>query len=128
MQKYGKLMETRLYELEHESKMRLLKTHPHTSERQGYEADKARQQKREAKEAYPQGTRKTSTTKTTAISPARGCGTRMCRRNAKNRSSATTNRSEGGRTEIRSPKKEIPDNQIPRSPPAPSEWAGRKRK
>ena len=69
MQKYGKLMETRLYELEHESKMRLLKTHPHTSERQGYEADKARQQKREAKEASPQGTRKTSTTAVEAALP-----------------------------------------------------------
>ena len=43
----------RFHELEHESKMRLLKTHSHTSERRGYEADKERQVKRERKEAYP---------------------------------------------------------------------------
>ena len=33
MQKYGKLMEVRFHELEHESEMWLLKTHSHTSER-----------------------------------------------------------------------------------------------
>ena len=32
MQNYGKFMETRFNEPEHESKMRLLKTHSHTSE------------------------------------------------------------------------------------------------
>ena len=35
MQMRGKFMETRFHELEHESKMRLLKTHSHTSERRG---------------------------------------------------------------------------------------------
>ena len=53
MQKYGNFMETRFRELEHESNMRFLKTHSHTSERRGYEADKERQEKRERKEAYP---------------------------------------------------------------------------
>ena len=38
-------METRFHELEHESQMRLLKTHSHTSERRGYKADKKRQEK-----------------------------------------------------------------------------------
>ena len=38
--------------------MRLLKTHSHTSERRGYEADKECQVKREWKEAYPKGTEK----------------------------------------------------------------------
>ena len=33
-------MEVRFHELEHEAKMRLLKTHSHTSERRDYEADK----------------------------------------------------------------------------------------
>ena len=42
MQKYGKLMEPRFHELKHESKMRLLKIHSHTSERRNYEADKER--------------------------------------------------------------------------------------
>ena len=38
-------METRLHELEYESKMRL-KTHPHTSERRDYKADKDGQTKK----------------------------------------------------------------------------------
>ena len=58
MQKYGKFMETRFHELEHESKIRLLKTHSHTSERRGYEADTKRSEGRERKEAYPKGTGK----------------------------------------------------------------------
>ena len=53
MQKYGKFVETRFHKLEHESKILLLKSHPHTSERRGYETDKKRQEKRERKEAYP---------------------------------------------------------------------------
>ena len=52
MQKYGKFMEARFHELEHESKMRLLKAHPHTSERRHYQADKERQERRERKETY----------------------------------------------------------------------------
>ena len=50
-QKYcmEKFMETRFHELEHESKMRLLKPHSHTSERRGYEADKKRHEERESK-------------------------------------------------------------------------------
>ena len=67
MQKYGKFRETQLYELEHESNVRLLKTYSYTSERRNdYEVDKERQEKRERKEAHPQGTGKTSK-KTTAI-------------------------------------------------------------
>ena len=46
MQKNGKFVETRFHELEHESKMRLLKTHSHTSERRDYEDDKERQEKK----------------------------------------------------------------------------------
>ena len=44
----GKFVETRFHELEHESKMWLLKTHSHTFERRDYEdceADKERQEK-----------------------------------------------------------------------------------
>ena len=40
MQKYGKFGETPVPLPDHESKIRLLKTHPHTSERPGYEANK----------------------------------------------------------------------------------------
>ena len=40
MQKYGKFGEIPVPQLDHESKMRLLKTHSHTSERPGYEARK----------------------------------------------------------------------------------------
>jgi hypothetical protein len=36
----------RFHELEHESKMRLLKTHSHTSERIGYAADKRKKKTR----------------------------------------------------------------------------------
>ena len=39
-------MKTRFHELKHEPKIRLLKTHSHTSERRGCEADKKRQEKR----------------------------------------------------------------------------------
>ena len=46
MQKYGKFMQTRFHEPKHESKMRLLKSHSHTSERQGYEAGKERQEEK----------------------------------------------------------------------------------
>ena len=53
MQKCGRFVETRFHELEHESKMRLLKTHSHTSERRGYQADKKRQEKGDRKNAYP---------------------------------------------------------------------------
>ena len=45
MQIIWEFMETRFHELEHESQMRLLKTHSHTSERRGYKADKKRQEK-----------------------------------------------------------------------------------
>ena len=51
--KYGKFVETRFYEPEHKSKMWLLKTHSHTSERRGYGADQKRQEKKERSEAYP---------------------------------------------------------------------------
>ena len=44
MQEYGKIMETRFHETEHESNMRLLKTHSHTSERRDCEADNKRQE------------------------------------------------------------------------------------
>ena len=54
MHKYNKFGETPIPRTrEHESKMRVLKTHSHTSERRDYEADKERQEKRERKEAYP---------------------------------------------------------------------------
>ena len=53
MQKYGTFMEGRFHELECESKMRLFKVHSQTSERQGYEADKKLQEKRERQEVYP---------------------------------------------------------------------------
>ena len=45
IQKYGKIVETRLHELYIESKMQLLKTHSHASERRGYEAVKERQER-----------------------------------------------------------------------------------
>ena len=65
-------------------KMRLLKTHSHTSERPGNEADKERQEK--GKERTPiskgQGKRRRS--------PARGDRARCVNGNAKNQSSATT--------------------------------------
>ena len=49
MQKYGNFMETRFHELEHESKMRLLETHSHTSKRRAYGIDTERQKKRKRK-------------------------------------------------------------------------------
>ena len=52
MQKCGKYVETRFHEVEHDSKMRLLKTHSHTSERRDYEANKERQEQKERKGAH----------------------------------------------------------------------------
>ena len=48
----GKSWKTRSQELEHGSKMRLLKTHSQTSGRRDYEADKERQEKK-GKERRP---------------------------------------------------------------------------
>ena len=42
----------RFHELEHESKMRLVKIHSHTSERRDYEANKERQEQKERKGAH----------------------------------------------------------------------------
>ena len=53
MQKYGKFVQTQFHELEHELKMRLLKTHSHTSERRDHEADRERQENMERKEDCP---------------------------------------------------------------------------
>ena len=44
-QKYDKFGETRFHEVEHESKMRLIKIQSNASERRGYEAEKERQLK-----------------------------------------------------------------------------------
>ena len=46
------------HELEYESKMRLFKTHSHTSERRGCQADNKRQENRERKGAYASETAK----------------------------------------------------------------------
>ena len=79
IQKYVKFMETRFHELEHESKMRLLKTHSHTSGWRGYEADKERQVK--VKERRPLGKRQeTCQRKTPLYHLERGDGARTCRR------------------------------------------------
>ena len=68
----------RFHELEHVSKMRLLKTHSQTSERLGYEADKERQVRRERRGSIRNG-EKTSM-ETTAMSPGRGgSGAKKCR-------------------------------------------------
>ena len=45
MQKYGKFMIARFHEVDHASRMRLLKTHSHTSKQRGSEAEKKRQEK-----------------------------------------------------------------------------------
>ena len=84
MQKYDKkFMETRFHQQEHdddESKIRLLKIHPHISERLDNEADKRNAKKKgKIKEAYSQGTGKTSK-KTTAISSETGGGESISRR------------------------------------------------
>ena len=70
MQKYGKFVETRFHELEHESKMRLSKPTP--TPLNGEATKAARNAKKiKRKEAYPYGTGKTSST-ATDISPGRG--------------------------------------------------------
>ena len=46
MKKYREFVETRFHKLEHESKMRLLKTYSRTSEQLGNEAEKKRQETR----------------------------------------------------------------------------------
>ena len=65
----------KFHELEHESKMRLPKTHSHTSERQGNEAGKVRK-KRERKEDLGLALRgrNNSPTKAIAVPPTTGVG------------------------------------------------------
>ena len=66
MQKYGKTWKPRFYEIERESKMRLLENHPHTSERQRYGADKGSNKKKK-KERLPLRDRNESSAKAIAI-------------------------------------------------------------
>ena len=77
MQKCGNRCKPQFYEQEHESKMRLLKTHSHISERRGNEADKVREQKRERKEGLTVRDWKKSPTKVIAMPPATGGGDEM---------------------------------------------------
>ena len=118
VQKYGKFLETRFHELEHESKMRLLKTHTHTSGRRGYEADKERQEKRERE-----------LKKTPPYHLKVGAGRECVDGKAGNRSSATT-LARGGEAKLYHRLKEnkkshsspVPQSRvakIPRLPPAP---------
>ena len=73
MPKIGEFTETRFHEVDHESKMRLLKTHSHTSGQQGSEAEKERQETRKERGSASKAKGKKST-KTTAMPPARGGG------------------------------------------------------
>ena len=57
--------------------MRLLKTHSHTFARQGYEASKVRQTKKERTEGLAVRDRKKSSTKAIAIPPATGVGQKL---------------------------------------------------
>ena len=52
--------------------MRLLKTHPHTSEWRGNEADTVRQKRKKKKEGLARGDRNQSSTKAIAMPPATG--------------------------------------------------------
>ena len=109
MHKYVKFVETRFHELKHEPKMRLLKTHSHTSERRGYEADKKRQEKRE-KGGLSVGDRKNGNEnhcRITCKGGGRGeaVSTETRRPQVAPRSSATT-LTKGGAAKIISPKKE----------------------
>ena len=74
--------------------MRLLKTHSHTSERRGYEADKERQVKRERKGPIRNGVK--TLMKTTAMSTGGGrAGRKRVDGKAKTQSSVTTAASGG---------------------------------
>ena len=77
--KYGKFMETRFRDLEHESKMRFLKTHSHTSERRGYEVDKERQEKTGNKRGLPLRDRKNANENHRHSTYKGGVARRMCR-------------------------------------------------
>ena len=66
----------RFHEIEHESKMRLLKTHSHTSEWRGNEADRVRITTREMKEGLTVSDWKKSSTKGIAMPPETGGGRR----------------------------------------------------
>ena len=72
-------METWFHELDNESKMRLLETHSHTSERRDYEADKERQEQRER--GLPvRGRKNVNENHSHIITWKGGRGARMCRR------------------------------------------------
>ena len=74
--------------------MRLLKSHSHTSERLGYEADQEYQVKRERKGAYPK--RRENSKETTAVSTGRGWGAGRKRVDGKSKTQRIA-RGEGGR-------------------------------
>ena len=82
-------MEARFHELEHESEMRLLKTHCHTPERRGYEADQQHQEKKEIRRPIRKG-QKNVKENHRHITPKGGALGEFVQGKAKNRSSATT--------------------------------------
>ena len=70
---WEKSWKPRFHELEHESKVRLLKTHSHTSERKGNKAGKVRR-KVEKKENLALRNWNKSSAKAIAMPPATGVG------------------------------------------------------
>ena len=77
MQKQGQFGENPFHEVEHESKMRFLKAHSHTSEQRGY--DVRENAKKKEKEIYlsRKGSEKRQAPKNAALPPA-GEGARIC--------------------------------------------------
>ena len=86
---YGKFVEARFHELEHESKIRLLKTHSYTSERRDCEADKERQKNGEKRRPIRKEQEKRER-KPPPYHLKGGAGLEHFDGKAENRSSATT--------------------------------------
>lgn len=80
MQKYGKLMNTQFHKLDHESKMRLRKTHPHTSEQRGNEVEKKHQEKEKERRSTRTGQKKRHKENNFHITGRPGGGAKTSRR------------------------------------------------
>ena len=106
--------------------MRLLKTHSHTSERLGYEAEKELQVKREKKRAYPKRRENVNGNHRHVTWKGRG-GAQTCRRKAKTQRIAIT-AARGGEAKWYHRKGEKSHSPVPKSawqnylerPPAPA--------
>ena len=128
MQKYGKIVETRFHEQEHESKTGLLKIHSRISERRGYESDKKLNKKWKERRPIRQGQEKRQGKPPPYHLKGGGRGENV---SMEKRKTEVAPQPQRGRARQTTEKEKIRSHtalchsrssQIPSSPPAPSGW------